>query len=389
MMRVRKRHPALSWAVAAALIAPLSQGCGTAPCADLLTCVDPGGVDAGGQVADAGGDEDAAGDGDAGADVEACASATEDCTNGVDDNCDGLVDCADPQCQPGFVCAPALPPNWLEPVVAFDQSAGSAPAPLAPPCAVPYTKQEFDGHYSLAAPPASCSCACGSVQGVRCSTPSIQGYFDTGCTTPCLAPAASVTSACTLLCVNATISGAKLTADTVPSGGSCTPSPVQTPNWDNATGWLGTARLCSTGRTTYKQGGCATGQVCVEAPPSTFGGKVCIYQPGAQSCPATGYTIKHTYFSGATDTRGCSSTNSCACGTPTGAQCTSSVDLYSGSCTATPTQVTTTCVPLSSFGGPHATGSTIASGGSCTPSGSVPPIGTVTPTGEATVCCEE
>ncbi len=45
-----------------------------------------------------GGFNDAAHDADASADGDAGGPDTEDCTNGVDDNEDGLTDCADPQC---------------------------------------------------------------------------------------------------------------------------------------------------------------------------------------------------------------------------------------------------------------------------------------------------
>lgn len=61
---------------------------------------------------------------DAGADaapdvaVDSCGSV-EICNNGVDDDCNGLVDCADPQCQSlGWACMPAVPASWV--LVAYD-----------------------------------------------------------------------------------------------------------------------------------------------------------------------------------------------------------------------------------------------------------------------------
>src|SRR5262245_6655050 len=40
------------------------------------------------------------------------ATGDEDCTNGVDDNGDGLIDCADPRCSPGFACVSIIPTGW-------------------------------------------------------------------------------------------------------------------------------------------------------------------------------------------------------------------------------------------------------------------------------------
>ena len=36
----------------------------------------------------------------------------EDCLNAQDDDNDGLVDCADPDCESGFVCVRVPPPGW-------------------------------------------------------------------------------------------------------------------------------------------------------------------------------------------------------------------------------------------------------------------------------------
>jgi hypothetical protein len=363
--------------------------CASIPCGEKLTCADPGGrefpADQRTQAPDATtpSDDGAAPDVASG---ETCGT-TEDCTNGIDDNCDGLADCADPLCQPGFICAPAFPTGWVEPVVVYDQTVTTGTAPVAPSCAGTYGNNVFDGHYSPNAPPATCTCQCGAAEGVQCSAPTIQGYFDTACTNLCTG-SAQVTTACTLLCGDATITGIKLTQDSSPSGGSCAASvSKRVSSWDLMTGWFGTARVCTTARTNYSGGGCSAGQVCVEVPPSTFGGKVCLYQMGHQTCPAS-YSVPHTYYTGGVDSRACGSTSTCSCDIPTGATCTSSVSLYSNSCSATATPVTTTCLGLSRFGGPHASGTVSPSGGSCAASGTASPTGDVTPTGESTVCCQ-
>ena len=43
----------------------------------------------------------------AGADLACVPGAPEDCFDGWDNNCDGLIDCADPLCNPVAVCVPA------------------------------------------------------------------------------------------------------------------------------------------------------------------------------------------------------------------------------------------------------------------------------------------
>ncbi|MGE0791480.1 MAG: hypothetical protein AB7S26_37745 [Sandaracinaceae bacterium] len=87
---------------------PRRPGCFRAECAlgqclyvvDESMCDGDGGLDAGaadGSVPDASLD---AGVRDAG-----CGASTEDCTNGADDDCDGMTDCADTDCPSGDACA--------------------------------------------------------------------------------------------------------------------------------------------------------------------------------------------------------------------------------------------------------------------------------------------
>jgi hypothetical protein len=174
------------------------------------------------------------------------------------------------------------------------------------------------------------------------------------------------------------------------SGGSCTATTkAQIPTWDPATGWSGTARVCGTGSSQYYRGGCAQGEICVPAPPSTFGGKVCLQQSGQLSCPATGYTVAHAYYNGASDTRDCDSANTCHCDDPTGTICTSAVTLYSRFCASTnPVTLGSGCQQLANFSVPYVSATVTATGGSCGWTGSVSAIGGITPTGIQTVCCE-
>src|SRR5207247_1349188 len=82
-------------------------------------------------------------------DTGTCA-LSEDCTNGVDDNCDQLSDCADPQCTTGYTCTEAAPAGWSAPVVRFE-------GPGAPPaCTGQWPNGAYDGNATLAAGNAGC-----------------------------------------------------------------------------------------------------------------------------------------------------------------------------------------------------------------------------------------
>jgi hypothetical protein len=136
---------------------------------------------------------------------------------------------------------------------------------------------------------------------------------------------------------------------------------------------------------------CATGGQCLDVP-SPFQLRACILKQGMTTCPATDYTVQHTYYGSATDMRGCTA---CTCGTPGGADCNSNahVELWSTSgCSAGGTlsadlhPLPASCVSPapSALGG--ATLTTTPVGGSCPPIGGQP-SGMVVPENAVTVCC--
>ena len=95
--------------------------------------------------------------------------ATENCTNGVDDNCNGLVDCADPACtQAGFACtAAAIPAGWT--LVAFSASerAGLPRGVSAPSRPSSATRR---------AAPDTCGCTCCGTPATCAGTATYNGY---------------------------------------------------------------------------------------------------------------------------------------------------------------------------------------------------------------------
>jgi len=319
---------------------------------------------------------------DAGSDADACGTV-EICNNNIDDNCDGLVDCADPQCFAGFACIPAPTVGWTGPVELWE---GVVPG-VPPTCAGAFPSDVYDGNATPTQPPDSCSaCACSSASGGACGAATVSFFDDSSCTMTC--PDAGATSAQLPVgaCVNLTSYTSTCATPSMtisapaPSGGSCSPSggAASTTPW----AWTQLARVCGVPTPTVP-GGCTAPMVCAPRPAAQFDATVCVVLGGAQSCPAA-FPSKKTYYGSASDDRTCTA---CGCGAPSGASCTGTVKEYSGpSCngSASTLGAPSACTPLS--GKSEELTTATPSGGSCAPSGGQP-TGSIDPTSPTTVCC--
>ncbi|HXU06702.1 MAG TPA: hypothetical protein VN903_37355 [Polyangia bacterium] len=217
----------------------------------------------------------------------------ENCRNGVDDDGNGLVDCADPACA-AYACVAAAPSGWSGPVALWEGS-GTAPA-----CPTVFDTMAYAGQGGLTAGNASCSsCSCIGApcnvyiqffDGATCGA-GTQTYSGNtlGCHSPPFTPTFS----------RAYYSGVQqgITC-TTPTGGAIT---RDTPAFQT------TARACSSS-TVIVQGGCSAGSVCAPRSTSPYQTALCVYRTGTYPCP-TGYTVGHSYASGATDGRACSACN--------------------------------------------------------------------------------
>jgi hypothetical protein len=214
-------------------------------------------------------------------------SGVEDCFNGADDDCNDLIDCADPACERGAVCEPA-----------GDEQGVLVPADERCPEGYQAESLLYQG---LTGEPCS-GCACSST-ATECSAASVYFYADerecgydteyTGGTY-----VGDVTGACT---------GSPLTYDTIggfrvapisvlPSTGSCTPVGSATPG---AVQWTRAAKWCvaeGTGK------GCQFGYACVPVPQS---GTYCIE---SAECPKT--MPAQEWFEDYVDERSC---DACQC----------------------------------------------------------------------------
>lgn len=288
----------------------------------------------------------------------------EDCTNGVDDDNNGQVDCADSACaMTGYQCVGAVPLGWNGPV-AF--SLGGAPGP---DCGANWAALSMLGGDVVVAPQAQCSCSCGNA-AVGCQT-SISLYTDD----ECMIPGAGfvLSSACTSFGVNNAMSAKVFLNKT---DGPCPPvtaPPVLPPASFAKQGFVCTG--AATG------GGCAVG-ICAPAAPSPFPAPLCVYQDGDVACPSADYKIKTLVYKDFAEGRSCSA---CTCGQPFNTACPGSVPIATdNACTAV---FQNAGVGLCYGGGPfNSAVSNFMGTGTCSPQGGTPQ-GAVMPQTPITVCC--
>ncbi len=317
---------------------------------------------------------------------DACASMRENCQNNVDDNCDGLVDCADPQCMAGYMCVLVPPPNWSGSPMAI---AEAAPGTL-PTCTAPYPTLLLDEFEGIQFAAAMCSaCSCGPASGVDCSTTYQMFYPDSSCANWCAQANYGICIGILPL-LQACGPTVYTTLNNFPSGGSCTPSGGA--GTTSSPSWAGELVACAP-QSSSAPGGCGIASECVPRPPTGFAPAPCIEAAGDQACPG-GYPNKQNLYydqTSYTDTRSCSA---CSCATPTGGACTATMAYYKdGACSVLDVMesVPKPCspVPPSGDGGVEAVEQLSwqqVSPGSCAPQGGQP-TGAVTPNNPHTFCC--
>ncbi|HZU83091.1 MAG TPA: hypothetical protein VE987_09255 [Polyangiaceae bacterium] len=326
-------------------------------------------------------------------------SGAEDCTNGVDDNCDGLVDCADPQCG-AYGCAAPVPGGGWNGPVAFWQATNPVTVPSCPANYV----SPVTGSEGLNAPPATCGNGTCAASGQTCS---LTGVFhpDQACNnTACASVSPATDGSCTTVPANSCGTGGSFTVGTTApaaTGGSCSPQAgsVTKP----AISWAMSAQMCSYGGPADSPGGCTVaGQQCVAKPNPTggnaFGATFCVYSlanPAPAACP-TGYTrtAAPTVFfdmGAVNDTRGCSLPS---CGaSPTSGSCSGTITLFGGAgCSGSNATYTlgTACGPymnLTPLDPSSVQAHYTVTPGTCSVTAQPSPTGMVSPTTPVSICC--
>jgi hypothetical protein len=319
---------------------------------------------------------------------DGCATVETSCLDGLDNDCNGLIDCADPACTAGYSCVPS-------PSGAFG-GFGLYGDGRSSPCPTGYRQADtFEAPVFLPATCAPCTC---TAEGASCGSAVISCNSGATCDPDGGATAVSVASCVDLdggLAIDPTTSCALGIPTAIPgsctsAGGAATLAPV-------TFGQL--SRVCTA--VAPQSGGCAAGAVCLANPPSGFHG-ACVFDEtdGTALCP-TGYPHAHVTTPNETsfaDSRGCTS---CSCIGPAGAACAGSATLYpaaecgddagaeGGAPIALPADGT--CHPGISAGSEviasSALDAAVVSQGSCAPSGGQP-TGAVTPKNQTVYCCQ-
>lgn len=251
------------------------------------------------------------------------------CNDGIDNNSDGKVDCADANCTTAakFACVDPTA-GWTGPIALFE----GASATPAPACPSSFPMPAFVGHSDLSADAAKCNtCTCDK-SVVTCTPASAQFFDNGGCSGPPALTAAQSTT-CTPIMVTAQRARiptpAAAAAKCNPQGGGVS-MPPPAPTWGtNAVGCM----AAGPGK------GCEGGGACTPPTTAEFN-HLCVFQKGpAGVCPG-GFPVKHTYFEAFTDARTCTA---CSCGDPSSvAVCTAQTALFtSNDCTGTATATLT------------------------------------------------
>jgi hypothetical protein len=309
-----------------------------------------------------------------------CVPRAEDCYNGLDDDCDGLADCADPDCTPTSVCIP-LPSGSPGTTIA---TGATCPGGFAPQAngGTPYGLTVASGGTACT------GCQCGSTRVTDC-TAMLTTYASTA---DCQAgvngrtvttPISIGPDPCPVPDTGADIifgvSLSPWTVSSVPCPASGTPVK---PTASFATGgtFCRSAFVSANGQT-----GCAAGSVCTRRPPA--GDAACVMLDDASTCPAGTKTT--TVYTSIQDDRTCAP---CACDIQgascdavvlqlgSDSQCTiDAADVLGGSRTCMTTQPQTGV----STPGYHLAG-TVADG-TCKPRSAL--SGALAPSGARSICC--
>jgi hypothetical protein len=298
------------------------------------------------------------------------AKGPENCTDGVDNDCNGATDCADPACSArGYACVEPPPGGWS--FVAF--APGAPASQSACPTSLHTTTVDVDPIDT----PSTCSCSCGVGAIPTCTGMAPSRLGTNGmCNMP--GGSAPADGSCSMLPVS--VGTDVQVGNPAGSGGSCVADAgIATPPAGSTPG-----EICS-GENRFGAG-CSAGRVCALAPaPFT----ACIAKNSQVTCPASSYTTAH-YAGQLNDTRSCTN---CQCGgTP---MCALTWSFYnSPKCNANPALVLTpdgTCQPSGAQATPYTSNmlTGTSTGAKCAPPAMQPmPTGHASLNAEQTICCE-
>jgi hypothetical protein len=261
------RNSLLSWPFFLAATALAGAGCAFDKSGYPSTSQGAGG--SGGDLTSSSSSSSAGGAGGVGSSTSTgCVPSTEDCDDGLDNDCNGLTDCADPQCSgspTGRECVAPAPTGWT--MVTFAPS----PATTCP--------SGYDSPAVVAPAPGSagttCTCTCGAPSVNPCAQGTLNLQMGMmACGGNIYTPA--VTGGCDALgtlvtTLYSTGMANPLTAKQVSCGGTGVPPAAQP-----ASGGVTCSPVPSVA------GGCQSGSACL---PKIMTADRCIQSPGDVVCP--------------------------------------------------------------------------------------------------------
>ncbi len=294
-----------------------------------------------------------------------CQKTETDCTDGIDNDCNGKTDCEESSCtQNGYACADEVAGGE------FGWYAASA----RPAC--PGTSTATDLVTSVGAVASSCSCSC-TVLATCPATTTLDNDENTSCTTINNTRTLTLDNAC-----HAATFDIQVAAKTpsLSAGTSCNAKSTL-PTLSPTNGRICKSQLPKGG------GGCGTGKACLPITPvPSF--KACMIVPANATCPST-WPNASTVGTGINDQRTC---GSCGCSASGG--CTGTVSFYSSNnaCQGNPLATVTlgVCAPTglnaTTIGSYKAT--TSNQGASCSNSSPTVPLqGSASLSGQMSLCC--
>jgi hypothetical protein len=292
-------------------------------------------------------------------DLAHCVPTTENCFNGIDDDCDGHIDCDDSDCASIAVCVPAVTGPFsvgttLDPVSLCPQSYSSLEVVMS----------------GLSAAASNCSTGCSC--GVTCQVQ--LGSFNTvaDCNSDNTDNESGFSVVYDTMCNSWSSWNATLVVPTIFTPTTCTLSgtPVLP-----MTSWAASERFCAA---ISHGGGCGTTKICVPVTP----GPNCEIAAGTQTCD-TGYNaVSGPWYTGKDDQRMCQ----CSCGGLTGS-CGSNIALHTdNNCNSTATTFAANARYCSATG-PFHSGKIEITPPTCNAPTYLPETGTLMGTGLQTLCC--
>ncbi|AKU96193.1 hypothetical protein AKJ09_02857 [Labilithrix luteola] len=281
-------------------------------------------------------------------------SGPEVCDDGIDNDCNGLADCADLGCSAGFVCVDPPPDGW-ETVLLADHTRPACPAAYTTATDV----RVVQGDGALA-----CACDCGNNCG---GTITLAQGSSAGCGSATTRGFDANATGCTSTGFGLASGFAQATSD----GNACAASDDVVRRNDPTDG-----RTCAP--PPKVGGGCPDAQRCL---PRGGSFAMCVARVGMNACPTSGFTKQWRSGTAASDQRECMG---CSCDSN---PCSVALQLWThptcqGNSTLT---ITNSCAANGSINNVKAYKSSATNG--CTQATPSVQQGTLTFENERTICC--